>query len=284
MNRYKREQPICHRTVTVMVVTTRRHRLYSLLWVLTTLIIGVSLSGCVSTSPPDTVYKYSIVNTYPHNPNAFTEGLAFDGGYLYESTGRYGSSSLRKVDLTTGNVLQVRGLPAEYFAEGIALYKDKIIQLTYQNHVGFIYNRDGFNLLRQFTYPTEGWGLTCDGERLIMSDGTSILRFLNPGTFQPMGQIEVRDNNKPVNNLNELEYINGKVYANVWKTNRIAIIEPRDGRVTGWIDLSGLLQTQDYSGHVDVLNGIAYDASTDRLFVTGKLWPFLFEIKLVAEE
>jgi glutamine cyclotransferase len=261
-----------------------RSILYLALGLLTALTIAFSLSDCVSTSQPDTVYKYSIVNTYPHNPNAYTEGLAFDNGYLYEGTGRYGSSSLRKVDLTTGDVVQVHSLPAEYFGEGITVHDDNIIQLTWQSRTGFVYGKDSFNLLRQFTYPTEGWGLTCDGERLIMSDGTSILQFLNPVTFQPMGQIEVRDNDKPVNNLNELEYVKGKVFANVWKTDRIVIIEPSDGHVTGWIDLSGLLQTQNYSGRVDVLNGIAHDAPTDRLFVTGKLWPFLFEIRLVAEE
>jgi glutamine cyclotransferase len=267
-----------------MPVIGRRHRLCLILGLLTALVIGACSSGCMSTSQPDTIYTYSIVNAYPHNRNAFTEGLTFDKGFLYESTGRYGSSSLRKVDLTTGNVLQVRSLPAEYFGEGITVYDDSIIQLTWQSHTGFVYNEDSFNLLRQFNYPTDGWGLTCDGERLIMSDGTSILHFLNPKTLESMGEIEVRDNGKPVNNLNELEYVNGKVYANVWKTDRIAVIDPQDGRVTGWIDLSGLLQTQAYSGHVDVLNGIAYDAQTDRLFVTGKLWPFLFEIKLVAEE
>jgi glutamine cyclotransferase len=267
-----------------MPVIGRRHRLCLILGLVTALIISTSSSGCVSTSQPDTIYTYSIVNAYPHNPNAFTEGLVFNNGYLYESTGRYGNSSLRKVDLTTGDVLQVRSLPAEYFGEGITAYDDNIIQLTWQSHTGFVYNEDSFNLLRQFNYPTEGWGITYDGERLIMSDGTSILHFLNPVTFQPTGQIEVRDNGKPVNNLNELEYINGKVYANVWKKDRIAIIEPEDGRVTGWIDLSGLLQTRGYSGRVDVLNGIAYDAQTDRIFVTGKLWPFLFEVKLVVKE
>jgi len=150
--------------------------------------------------------------------------------------------------------------------------------------MGFLYDKNSFNLWRQFSYPTEGWGITYDGERLIMSDGTSLLHFLNPETLETTGYIEVSDNNKPVSRLNELEYVNGKVYANVWQTDRIAIIEPRDGRVTGWIDLSGLLQTQDYSGYVDVLNGVAYDAQADRLFVTGKLWPFLFEIKLATEE
>jgi glutamine cyclotransferase len=235
-------------------------------------------------SQPITIYTYQIVNTYAHDRNAFTQGLAFDNGLLYEGTGQYGNSSLRKVDLATGDVLQMRRLSSDYFGEGITIYDDTIVQLTWESHMGFLYDKNSFNLLRQFSYPTEGWGITYDGERLIMSDGTSLLHFLNPETLETTGYIEVSDNNKPVSRLNELEYVSGKVYANVWRTDRIAIIEPRDGRVTAWIDLSGLLQTQDYSGPVDVLNGIAHDAQSDRLFVTGKLWPFLFEIKLVTEE
>jgi glutamine cyclotransferase len=234
-------------------------------------------------SQPITIYTYQIVNTYAHDRNAFTQGLAFDNGLLYEGTGQYGNSSLRKVDLATGDVLQMRRLSSDYFGEGITIYDDTIVQLTWESHMGFLYDKNSFNLLRQFSYPTEGWGITYDGERLIMSDGTSLLHFLNPETLETTGYIEVSDNNKPVSRLNELEYVSGKVYANVWRTDRIAIIEPRDGRVTAWIDLSGLLQTQDYSSHVDVLNGIAYDTQADRLFVTGKLWPFLFEIKLATE-
>jgi glutamine cyclotransferase len=261
-----------------------RHRRLCLLGVLTALIAGAYLSGCAPAMQPDTTYTYTIVNTYPHNPNAFTEGLAFDNGYLYESTGRYGSSSLRKVDLTTGDIIRFHNLPEMCFGEGITVYDDTITQLTWQSHTGFVYNEETFSLLRQFTYPTEGWGLTYDGERLIMSDGTATLHFLDPITLESIGQIEVRDNSRPVKNLNELEYIKGKIFANVWKTDKIAIIDPQDGRVTGWIDLSGLLQTQHYSSPADVLNGIAYDAQNDRLFVTGKLWPFLFEIKLVGED
>lgn len=261
-----------------------RYRLCLLsLWLLVTLAISSCSPQTQSTSQPVPIYTYKIVNTYAHDPNAFTEGLAFNNGFLYESTGQYGSSSLRKVDLATGDVLQLYKLPAEYFGEGITIYDDTIVQLTWQSHTGFIYNRDNFVLLHQFSYPTEGWGITHDGQRLIMSDGTSTLYFLNPKTMKSIGNIEVRGGNRPVNMLNELEYVNGKVYANVWKTNRIAIIEPQDGRITGWIDLSGLSQTQNYSGHVDVLNGIAYDSQADRLFVTGKLWPFLFEIKLATK-
>ena len=254
------------------------------LWLLTALVVSSCSSQPQSISQPVPIYTYKIVNTYTHDRNAFTEGLAFNNGFLYESTGQYGNSSLRKVDLATGDALQLYKLPVEYFGEGIAVYDDTVVQLTWQSHTGFVYHKDSFGLLRQFSYPTEGWGITYDGNRLIMSDGTSTLYFLNPKTLESIGSIEVRDGDRPVNMLNELEYVNGKVYANVWRKDRIAIIEPQDGRITGWIDLSGLLQTQNYSGHVNVLNGIAYDAQADRLFVTGKLWPFLFEIKLVADK
>jgi glutamine cyclotransferase len=267
-----------------MFVIVCRYRLCLLsLW----LVVALVISSCSQPRPasqPITIYTYEIVNTYPHDRNAFTQGLAFDNGFLYEGTGQHGNSSLRKVDLATGDVLQMRRLSSDYFGEGITVYDDTIVQLTWESHTGFVYNKNSFNLLRQFSYLTEGWGITYDGERLIMSDGTSRLHFLNPETLETTGYIEVSDNNKPVSRLNELEYVNGKIYANVWRTDRIAVIELRDGRVTAWIDLSGLLQTQDYSGPVDVLNGIAYDTQADRLFVTGKLWPFLFEIKLATEE
>jgi len=254
------------------------------LWLLTALVVSSCSSQPPSISQPVLVYTYKIVNTYTHDRNAFTQGLVYDNGVLYESTGLYGNSSLRKVDLATGDVLQITKLPAEYFGEGITVYDDTIVQLTWQSHTGFVYNKDSFSLLHLFSYPTEGWGITYDSQRLIMSDGTSTLYFLNPKTLESIGSIEIRDGDRPVNMLNALEYVNGKVYANVWQTDRIAIIEPQDGRITGWIDLSGLLQTQNYNGYVDVLNGIAYDAQADRLFVTGKLWPFLFEIKLVADK
>lgn len=268
-----------------MSVIGYRHRLCLLCFSLLVVLVVTSCSPQPqAASQPVPIYSYKIVNTYAHDRNAFTEGLAFNNGFLYEGTGLYGSSTLRKVDLVTGDVLQITELPAEYFGEGITVYDDNILQLTWQSHTGFIYDKDSFDLLRQFSYPTEGWGIAYDGERLIMSDGTPRLHFLNPQTLEATGDIEVIDNNKPVSSLNELEYINGMVYANVWQTDRIAIIEPQDGHVTGWIDLSGLLQTQDYNGHVDVLNGIAYDEQADRLFVTGKLWPFLFEIRLAAKE
>lgn len=227
------------------------------------------------------VYTYVIANIYPHDRDAFTQGLVFEDGFLYEGTGLYGHSTLRRVDLETGNILQVHELSDEYFGEGITIYEDKVIQLTWKSNTGFIYDKNTFELLREFSYPTEGWGITHDGERLIMSDGTSTLYFLNPQTFERTGHIEVFDQDGPVTRLNELEYIKGEVYANVWQTDRIARIAPETGRVIAWVDLQGLLTAEDRLERVDVLNGIAYDAQNDRLFVTGKWWPKLFEIKLV---
>ncbi|MFC1917813.1 glutaminyl-peptide cyclotransferase [Chloroflexota bacterium] len=239
--------------------------------------------------PPNTIpqsvlaYTYQVINTYPHDREAFTQGLVFDGGILFEGTGLNGRSSLRKVELETGKIIQFHKLPGKYFGEGITAYKDTIIQLTWKSNTGMVYNRNSFSLLRQFSYAGEGWGITNDGKRLIMSDGSSTLTFLDSETFTSINYIEVHDGDDHIYNLNELEYVNGKIFANIWQTDKIAIIEPVDGRVVGWIDLNGILQTQSFSGQVDVLNGIAYDVQTDRLFVTGKLWPFLFEIKLVAK-
>jgi glutamine cyclotransferase len=234
-------------------------------------------------SQPIPVYTYQIINTYFHDREAFTQGLVFAGGILYEGTGKRGKSSLRKVDLETGKILQIHRLPEQYIGEGITAYEDTIIQLTWKSNIGLVYDRDSFALLRQFSYIGEGWGITNHGERLVMSNGSSILTFLESKTFTPVDQINVRDGDESIDNLNELEYVNGKIFANVWQTDKIAIINPADGRVEGWVDLTGLLQTQPTSGNVDVLNGIAYDKQTDRLFVTGKFWPFLFEIELLAK-
>jgi glutamine cyclotransferase len=224
-------------------------------------------------------YSFSVVNVYPHDANAFTEGLVFDNGFLYESTGLYGNSSLRRVDLDTGKVLQVRTLQAQYFGEGIAIVGDEIVQLTWQSHVGFVYDKATFSLLQEFEYPTEGWGLTYDGKRLMMSDGTSNLYFLDPVTFKRIGQVVVHDNG-PVTELNELEYIKGAVYANIWEQNKIVVINPQTGQVTAWIDLTGIQDSKNQDPN-NVLNGIAYDTNGDRLFVTGKMWPHIFEIKLI---
>ncbi len=227
------------------------------------------------------VYSYCIVNIFPHDRGAFTEGLVYEEGVLYEGTGEYGRSTLRRVELETGRVLQLYALPPQYFGEGITIWGQKIIQLTWKNREGFVYDKIGLELFDLFRYSTEGWGITHDGTRLIMSDGTSTLYFWDPETLTEIGQVQVHDDHGPVVRLNELEYVRGQVYANVWLTDRIAIIDPQTGQVTGWADLTGLLHPDDYGHQVDVLNGIAYDAEGDRLFVTGKWWSRLFEIKLI---
>ena len=229
------------------------------------------------------LYTYRIVNSYPHDPQAFTQGLAFVDGQLYEGTGLNGQSSLRRVDLATGEVLQRYHLDPAFFGEGITIIGERILQLTWQSNVGFVYDRESFEPLRQWTYSSEGWGLTHDGRQLIMSDGTATLRFLDPETFGEISRVDVFDNNGPVVRLNELEYVDGEIWANVWQTDRIARIDPQSGRVVGWIDLSGLLSPEDKRQPVDVLNGIAYDSANKRLLVTGKLWPKLFEIEVLPQ-
>ncbi len=232
-------------------------------------------------SQASNLYSYKIVNTFAHDPNSFTQGLVWENGYLYEGTGLSGRSTLRKIELETGKVVQSVELPVKFFGEGITIFEDKIIQLTYLSKVGFVYDKETFKLLREFNYPTEGWGLTHDGNNLIMSDGTPTLYFLNPETFERISSINIHHNNNLLWGLNELEFIDGQIYCNIWPTDRIAIIELKTGQVTALIDLKGLLDRQDRSRLVDVLNGIAYDPANRRLFVTGKLWPKLFEIKLI---
>ena len=227
---------------------------------------------------PIPTYGYRVINEYPHDPEAFTQGLMYDDGMLLEGTGLYGQSSIRRVALATGMVLQQRDLAASYFGEGITAVGDRLLQLTWKSGKGFVYDKETFNPSGSFSYSGQGWGLTYDGERLIMSDGTAYLRFLDPETFAQTGRVEVRGADGPVTRLNELEYIRGEVFANIWQRNTIARIAPLTGRVTGWIELGGLLGKQSQP---DVLNGIAYDAGGDRLFVTGKLWPKVFEIELV---
>ena len=227
------------------------------------------------------LYGYRVIQSYPHDPEAFTQGLVFHEGILYEGTGLLGRSSIRRVVLETGEVVQRLEMPDRFFGEGIAILGERLYQLTWKSNTGFIYDLQRFDPLGEFSYPTEGWGLTHDGTHLIMSDGTPVLHFLDPQDLSEVRRVEVRDANGPLSWLNELEYVHGEVYANVWKTDRIARIDPQGGVVVGWIDLSGLLSEQDRAGGVDVLNGIAYDEQGDRLFVTGKLWPKLFEIELV---
>ncbi|HXE64152.1 MAG TPA: glutaminyl-peptide cyclotransferase [Bryobacteraceae bacterium] len=225
-------------------------------------------------------YGYKVIHTYPHDRYAFTQGLEFRGGFLYEGTGLNGRSSIRKVDLESGRILQETPLDPKYFGEGITLFDRRLIQLTWQGHRGFLYDVQSFRPLGEFEYPGEGWGLTHDARQIYMSDGSSEIRCWNPKTFAETRRIAVRDKGMPTTMLNELEFVRGEIYANVWQTDNIVRISPSDGHVTGWIDLSGLL-TADEAATADVLNGIAWDASHDRLFVTGKLWPKLFEIRLV---
>jgi glutaminyl-peptide cyclotransferase len=260
----------------------------AVLFIAVILLLSVSLAILLNSSKPSSStsvlsYTYTIVNTFPHDSNAFTEGLVYADGFLYESTGLNGASSLRRVNLTSGDVLQEALLPSLYFGEGLALVNNKLIQLTYTSQVGFIYNRTSFTLLSNFTYTTqttEGWGLTYDGKNLVMSDGSNSLYFLNPDTYQRTGQIQVHDGNVSVVALNELEYVNGDIYANIFEQPKIAIINPQTGQVKAWIDLTGLPGPNRFNPE-SVLNGIAYDKQNNRLFVTGKNWPQLYEIIIV---
>jgi glutamine cyclotransferase len=230
-------------------------------------------------------YTYRIVNSYPHDSAAWTQGLLYHDGYLYEGTGLYGRSSIRRVELETGRVLHRRDLSDAYFGEGIALYEGRLVQITWLERVGFVYDRETFEPMDEFNYASQGWGLTSDGKRLIMSDGSARLYFLNPDTYEEIGRVVVRDGKAPISNLNELEYVDGYVYANVHKTDRIARIDPASGLVTGWVNLKGLLDGVPPGNEPpNYLNGIAFDAEERRLFVTGKFWPRVFEIELVPEE
>ncbi len=228
-------------------------------------------------------YSYDVVHIYPHDRSAYTQGLLYLDGYLYEGTGMHGASDIRKVKLETGEVVRRQPIESRHFGEGLAAFGPSLIELTWQSGVGFVYDRLTFKLQRTFTYPGEGWGLTNDAKQLIMSDGTNQLRFLDPRTFQEIRRVAVVDERQaPVRQLNELEYIKGEVWANVYQTHRIARINPITGKVIAWVDLTGLLSIVESMG-VDVLNGIAWDPVKDRIFVTGKWWPKLFEIKLVPK-
>jgi glutamine cyclotransferase len=233
-----------------------------------------------SANGPVPVYGYQIVKVRPHDPTAFTQGLEIRDGKLYESTGEVGHSSLRLVDLENGDVLKKVEVPPPYFAEGLSGLNGKLYQLTWQHQLGFTYDPQTLQKNGQFNYQGEGWGLTNDGHSLIISNGTNRIKFINPDTFQVTKTIAVFDGKQPIEQLNELEYINGELYANVWHADQIAIINPESGRVKAWLDLRGLLSPGDVTDEEAVLNGIAYDSANDRLFVTGKLWPKLFEIKI----
>jgi glutaminyl-peptide cyclotransferase len=243
---------------------------------------GQSARSTLASSPPE--YTYRIVRTYPHDADAFTQGLAYRDGFLYESTGLKGSSSLRKVRIETGEVLQRTDLPPEYFGEGITFSKNHIVQLTWQSQTGFVYDANDFRLLRQFSYPGEGWGLATNGAEIFMSDGTAEIRVWDGATLKEKRRIRVHDGKKQIDQVNELEFVDGEIFANIWQTDRIARISPKTGEVVGWIDLKGLLSPMYRLEQGAVLNGIAYDAKGKRLFVTGKLWPNLFAIRLVRKK
>jgi glutamine cyclotransferase len=226
------------------------------------------------------VYAYEVVASYPHDTKAYTQGLVFYDGMLYESTGQYGESSLRRVELKKGKVKKKIEVPGQYFAEGMTILNGKIYQLTWQQGKSFVYDLKDFKLESEFAYDGEGWGLTTDGRLLILSDGTNQLRFIDPATFRVTKTISILDNGQPLVDINELEYIRGEIYANVWKTDRIARLDPQTGRILSWIDLTGLRPEESMRNSENVLNGIAYDAENDRLYVTGKRWPKIFEIRL----
>ncbi|MEX2573607.1 MAG: glutaminyl-peptide cyclotransferase [Balneolaceae bacterium] len=240
----------------------------------------VACAGSSSLTSDVTRFDYQVVNTWPHNTDAFTQGLIFLNGYLYESTGRHGQSSLRKVDLKTGKVLRQHDVDETFFAEGLTVWEDRLIQITINSGTAFVYDMETFEIIRKFSYTGNGWGLTNDGEHLVMSDGSPVLRYFNPENFRETGQVTVTENGRPVRNINELQMVGDRIFANILFEEHIIIIDPETGRVTGRVDLEGLLSPEDRK-EANVLNGIAYDSEGDRLFVTGKLWPALFEIRLL---
>lgn len=226
-------------------------------------------------------YGYKVVKTFPHDKGAFTQGLVYDNGIFFEGTGQVNTSSLRKVKIETGEVMNQLNLESPLFGEGIAIVGEKIYQLTWESKVGFVYDKSTFKLINKFYYQTEGWGLTTIGDKLVMSDGSNILYFIDTATFGIISKLEVYDNKVKVSKLNELEYINGEIWANVWQTDLIARIDPKTGKVLGYINLANILPTADKDSNTDVLNGIAFDQAGKRIFVTGKNWPKLFQITLV---
>ncbi|MDJ0798272.1 MAG: glutaminyl-peptide cyclotransferase [Calothrix sp. MO_167.B12] len=258
--------------------------------ILTSIFILMITSACipfvttVKDVPSSSVTQctYQVVNRYPHDSKAFTQGLVYFNQTLYEGTGIYGSSSIREVALETGKVLRISKLESQYFGEGITIWKDKLIQLTWKSNQGFVYDLQSFRRIKSFKYPTQGWGLTNDDNHLIMSDGSNALYFLDPNTFKVLKTVYVQEGSQPIEQLNELEYINGEIYANIWRQERIARISPKTGQILGWIDLTGINKSEQNLNQEAVLNGIAYDSKRNRIFVTGKLWSYLFEIKVVC--
>ena len=250
------------------------------------LLSALAAAGLFVFAQPSKVptYGYRIVHVFPHDRGAFTEGLEYHDGFLYESTGLNGRSSLRKERLETGEVVQSAPISSQYFGEGITILGDRIIQLTYQTQIGFVYGLKDFAVQKTFTYKGEGWSLTHNATEVFMDDGTSEIRVWDPNTLIEKRRIKVHDGARPINNLNELEWVNGELYANIWQTNMIVRISPTTGAILGWIDLTGILGPMYRNGSEDVLNGIAYDSAHKRLFVTGKFWPNVFEITLTAKK
>jgi glutamine cyclotransferase len=263
----------------------RKQRNRWILPVAGTMILVVSASWTITRSgagatQTTTGMDYEILARHPHDPNAYTQGLYFDDGFLIEGTGQYGRSNLRRVQIEDGRVVAQVAIPPRFFGEGIAPVGDRIFQLTWTSGLGFVYDSETFEQVGQFRYPGEGWGLTTNGSALIMSDGSAWLRFLDPDTFNELRRIEVRGPAGPVDELNELEFVNGSVYANVWFSNHILRISPETGEVLDDIDFTDLVTEVRPSDSDAVLNGIAYDSAEDRFFITGKLWPTMFEIRL----
>jgi glutamine cyclotransferase len=246
--------------------------------------VAVPLISARQHLPAVPLYTCSVLHTFPHDPHAFTQGLEYRGGYLYEGTGLNGQSTLRKEDLGTGRVLQQISIADRFFGEGITVFPDRILELTWKAHTGFIYGRQHFQLLDTFSYDGEGWGLANDGEHIYMSDGSSQIRIWDPKSLREERRITVHLGGKQFESLNELEWVRGEIFANVWQTDEILRISPRDGTVLGIVELPGLLSVAERESGADVLNGIAYDAQGDRLFVTGKFWPKLFQIELVKSK
>ncbi len=242
----------------------------------------LALAALAACSRGEPATGYEVLARFPHDTSAYTQGLLYHDGVLYESTGRYGMSELRRVDLESGRVLQRVRLPDDRFGEGLALLDGKLYQLTWESGVGYVYDVETLALLDSFTYAGEGWGLTTDGRSLIMSDGSDTIRYLDPQTFETTRTVAVSDRGSPLKEINELEYIGGVLYANIYRTDWIVRIDPETGSVLGWTNMRGLLSANERTPHTDVLNGIAYDAENDRLLVTGKLWPVLFHIRLTS--
>lgn len=277
---------LCRRLMSPRLKSARHRAELALLLVVATLNVGCqngANANLPANQPPANANAragYQIINVFPHDPEAYTQGLLFTDGVLLESTGREGQSSLRRVELQTGKVLHQVSVPRPYFGEGLALLKGRLYQLTWQHGVGFIYDAATLNKVGEFKYSGEGWGLTTDGTSLILTDGSHRIRFFDPETFAIRKTVNVLDGGRVIDSLNELEYVKGEIFANIWHDERIARIDPNTGRVQGWIDLTGLREASGATDEEGVLNGIAYDAAGDRLFVTGKLWPKLFEIRL----